>query len=38
MTLLIAFLLMDHIGGFGTGAYVGVTILWLFHLMCPKVT
>lgn len=33
MTLLIAYLLMDHIGGFSTGAYIGVFALWCLHLV-----
>jgi hypothetical protein len=33
MTLLIALLLMDHIGGFSSMAYFGVVLLWIVHLM-----
>lgn len=32
MTLLIAFLLMEHIGGFSSAQYFGVVILWIVHL------
>jgi hypothetical protein len=32
MTLLIALILMDHIGGFHWFSYVLVVALWLFHL------
>ncbi len=33
MTLLIAYLLMDHIGGFGLGAHIGVFMVWFLHLI-----
>jgi hypothetical protein len=32
MTLLIAYIMMDHIGGFGNLSYIGVFLLWLWHI------
>lgn len=32
MTLLIAWLLMEHVGIVSPWAYFGVVILWLFHV------
>ena len=32
MTLLIAFLLMNQIGGFNPLAYVAVVLLWIVHV------
>lgn len=32
MTLVIAFLLMAHIGDFSPLAYVGVVVVWVLHL------
>lgn len=33
MTLLIAFILMDHIGGFSSMAYVCASLLWALHVL-----
>lgn len=33
MTLLIALILMDHIGGFSTMAYVCACLLWVLHTL-----
>lgn len=33
MTLLIAYLLMYHIGDFSTESYLGVLLLWVLHIV-----